>query len=285
MSFLKNERIKENWYRFSQNKTSVIGLIIVLTIIILAIFAPYLTPYPGHRGAQTDFRNTFQSPSRSHIFGTDDVGRDVFTRVIFGFRFSLLLSAIVLIIGVPIGTILGLTAGYFGGRIEMVILRFTDMMLSIPPLVMALSISAVLTPNLRNMMIALGAIWWTWYTRLVRSIVVSIRNENFIKSLKLMGIGHLHIMFKEILPNCISEIMVKVTLDIAFIIQLGAGLSFLGLGAQPPTPALGTMISQGTFHLPTDWWMTVFPALAILLLVFGFNWLGDGLKDMLDVEL
>ncbi|MGM0446206.1 MAG: ABC transporter permease [Bacillota bacterium] len=279
------ENFKKNWYKFYQNKTSVLGLIIVIVIILMAIFAPYVTPYPQQAGVFTDFNNTFNSPQLRNIFGTDEVGRDVFTRVIFGFRFSLILAATVLLIGVPLGTILGITAGYFGGWVEIVIMRFTDMMLSIPPLVMALSISAVLSPNLRNMMIALAAIWWTWYTRLVRSIVVSLRNENFIKALKIMGIGHLHIMFVEILPNCISQILVKMTLDIAFIIQLGAGLSFLGLGAQPPTPALGTMISYGTTHLPTYWWLTVFPALGILFLIFGFNWLADGLKDVLDVEL
>jgi len=279
------DNFKKNWYKFYQNKTSVVGLIIVVTIVLMAIFAPYVTPYPKQAGVFTDFNNTFNSPSLKYIFGTDEVGRDVFTRVIFGFRFSLMLAATVLVIGVPLGTILGIMAGYFGGWVEIVIMRFTDMMLSIPPLVMALSISAVLSPNLRNMMIALAAIWWTWYTRLVRSIVVSLRNENFIKALKIMGIGHFHIMFVEILPNCVSQILVKMTLDIAFIIQLGAGLSFLGLGAQPPTPALGTMISYGTTHLPTFWWLTVFPALGILFLVFGFNWLADGLKDVLDVEV
>ena len=158
-------------------------------------------------------------------------------------------------------------------------MRFTDMMLSIPPLVMALSISAVLTPKLSNTMIALGAIWWTWHTRLVRSIVVSLRNEEYVQACRVMGASHFHIMFKEILPNCVSQIVVKITLDTAFIIQLGAGLSFLGLGA------LGTMISNGTDYLPNEWWLTVFPALGVLILVFGFNWLGDGLKEMFDVEL
>ena len=285
MRFNLIENFQKNWYKFYQNKTSVVGLIIVIAIVLMAIFAPYVTPYPQQAGVFTDFNNTFKSPSFNYIFGTDEVGRDVFTRIIFGFRFSLILAATVLLIGVPLGTILGIMAGYFGGWVEILIMRFTDMMLSIPPLVMALSISAVLSPNLRNMMIALAAIWWTWYTRLVRSIVVSLRNENFIKALKIMGIGDFHIMFVEILPNCVSQILVKMTLDIAFIIQLGAGLSFLGLGAQPPTPALGTMISYGTTHLPTFWWLTVFPALGILFLVFGFNWLADGLKDVLDVEV
>jgi peptide/nickel transport system permease protein len=276
---------KQHWYRFSQKKSSIIGLVMVSVVILLAVFAPYVTPYREHADVFVDFSNTFQSPNLSNWFGTDEVGRDVFTRVIFGFRFSLMLAAVVLSIGVPLGVTFGLVAGYFGGWVETVIMRFTDMMLSIPPLVMALSISAVLTPKLSNTMIALGAIWWTWHTRLVRSIVVSLRNEEYVQACRVMGASHFHIMFKEILPNCVSQIVVKITLDTAFIIQLGAGLSFLGLGAQPPTPALGTMISNGTDYLPNEWWLTVFPALGVLILVFGFNWLGDGLKEMFDVEL
>lgn len=282
---IASRRISQNWYKFSQKKTSIVGLALILIVVFFALFAQVITPYPEHAGVFTDFVNSFQKPSPKYLFGTDEVGRDVFTRTVYGFRFSLLLAFVVLVIGVPMGILFGLLSGYFGGWVETVLMRFTDMVLSIPPLVMALSISAILTPSLSNTMIALGAIWWTWYARLVRSIVVSLREEDFVQACRVMGTSHLHIMFREILPNCVPQLIVKITLDVAFIIQLGAGLSFLGLGAQPPTPALGTMISNGTTYLPTEWWLTVFPALGILILVFGFNWFGDGLKDVLDVEL
>ena len=278
-------RISQNWYKFSQKKTSIVGLALIFIVVFFALFAQVVTPHPEHAGVFTDFVNSFQKPGVEYLFGTDEVGRDVFTRTVYGFRFSLLLAFVVLVIGVPVGVLFGLLSGYFGGWVETVLMRFTDMVLSIPPLVMALSISAILTPSLSNTMIALGAIWWTWYARLVRSIVVSLREEDFVQACRVMGTSHLHIMFREILPNCVPQLIVKITLDVAFIIQLGAGLSFLGLGAQPPTPALGTMISNGTTYLPTEWWLTVFPALGILILVFGFNWFGDGLKDVLDVEL
>lgn len=276
---------RENWYRYSQNKTAVLGLIVVAFVAFVSIAAPWVAPNPRHAGVFVDFRNTFQQPSANYLFGTDEVGRDIFSRVIFGFRFSLGLAAIVLAIGVPIGVVLGLVAGYYGGWVETVIMRFTDMMLSLPPLVMALSISSIMTPSLVNTMLALAVIWWTWYTRLVRSLVVTLRTEEYVQACRIMGVSSFHIMFREILPNCVPQILVKITLDIAFVIQLDAGLSFLGLGAQPPAPALGTMISHGTTHLPTAWWMTVFPALAILVLVFGFNWMADGLKDVFDVDI
>jgi peptide/nickel transport system permease protein len=278
------DRVGRGWYRFRRNPISLAGASMVLLVIILALFAPYITPYPHHAEAFTDFTNAFQLPSRTHWFGTDEVGRDVFTRVIFGYRVSLMMATVVLGLSVPFGVLLGLVAGYFGGRTETVIMRITDIFLALPPLVAALAICSAFTPTIEKAMLAVASIWWTWHCRLVAGITRSLKTEEFVQSSQVIGSGHFRILVKDILPNCASAIMVKITLDAGFVILVGAGLSFLGLGVQPPKPGLGTMISYGSQHLPMKWWPTVFPSLAIFFLILGFNLLGDGLRDMLDVE-
>ena len=281
MNFFKSR----NWYKFSKNPLSVLGLLIVTLIIVMAIFANYLTPYPEHAGPFVDIPNKIKPPSSTYFFGTDKIGRDTFSRIIFGYRTSLILGIIVLCIAVPIGTSLGLVAGYFGGKIDAIIMRITDIFLSIPPLVLALSIMAFLKPTLTNAMIAVSMMWWPWYTRLIYNLTRSIKNEGFVISSRIVGASHFHIIFKEILPNCSASLITKITLDMGFVILIGSSLSFLGLGVQPPTPDLGTMVSQGSKYLPDIWWLSVFPGLAILVIVLGFNLLGDGLKDLFDVEL
>ena len=273
------------WKRFRSRPMSVIGLIIIVLVTLSALFAPVIAPYPGHAGKYTDFGSTLESPSVDHPMGTDHVGRDVLSRVLFGYRLSLMLAVVVLGIGVPVGVLLGLVAGYYGGWTETVIMRITDTALALPPLVMALAITSALQPTLWNAMLAVAALWWTWHTRLVQSIVSSERNEEYVQAAKLAGASAPHIMFREILPNCLSPILVKVTLDAGFVILIGAGLSFIGVGVQPPQPGLGTMVSQGTGYLPDSWWFAIFPGLAIFVLVMGFNMLGDGLRDVFDVEV
>jgi len=277
-------RIGRGWYRFRRNPISLVGGSMVLLVILLATLAPHVTPYPQHAGAFTDFSSTFQSPSRSHWFGTDEVGRDVFSRVIFGYRVSLMMAVVVLGISIPFGVLLGLVAGYFGGWIETVIMRVTDIFLALPPLVMALAICSAFTPTIEKAMLAVASIWWTWHCRLIASITRSLKTEEFVQASQVIGSSHIRILLKDILPNCASAIMVKITLDAGFVILVGAGLSFLGLGVQPPKPGLGTMIAYGSQHLPVKWWLTVFPSFAIFFLILGFNLLGDGLRDMLDVE-
>tara|TARA_B100001057_G_C22687661_1_gene886400 strand:+ start:258 stop:1103 length:846 start_codon:yes stop_codon:yes gene_type:complete len=281
MNFFKSR----NWYKFSKNPLSVLGLLIVTLIIVMAVFANYLTPYPEHAGPFVDIPNKIKPPSSAYFFGTDKIGRDTFSRIIFGYRTSLILGVIVLCIAVPIGTSLGLVAGYFGGKIDAIIMRITDIFLSIPPLVLALSIMAFLKPTLTNAMIAVSMMWWPWYTRLIYNLTRSIKNEGFVISSRIIGASHFHIIFREILPNCSASLITKITLDMGFVILIGSSLSFLGLGVQPPTPDLGTMVSQGSKYLPDIWWLSVFPGLAILIIVLGFNLLGDGLKDLFDVEL
>ena len=261
------------------------GLTILCIIILAAVFAPYITPYPEHAGAFTNFRESSQPPGATYFFGTDTVGRDVFTRVIFGYRFSLVLAVVVLSLSIPPGVIMGLVGGYFqGSRIEIAIMRITDIFLAVPPLVLALAITVMLSPNLFNQMMAISLMWWPWYSRLVYSITTSLRHEYFVREAELTGASKLHILLREILPNCVAPILTKMSLDAGFVITVGASLSFLGLGVQPPKPGLGTMVADGAKRLPAEWWMAVFPALAIVMVILAFNLVGDGLRDTFAVE-
>ncbi len=281
----KAEDYKKAWYKFSRNPLSIAGLVIVIAVVALAILAPYVTPYPHHAEHYVDFANANQPPSLAHPFGTDQFGRDVLTRIIFGFRYSLMMAATVLAIVTPPGVILGLIAGYYRDRwVDTVIMRIADIFVAVPPLVLALAICAVLEPNIFNAMMAVSLMWWPWYTRLVYSMASSLRMEPFVQAAEIIGASKLHIMFKEILPNCLGAILTKVTLDAAWVIILGSALSFVGLGAQPPTPDLGTMLSDGAKYMPTIWWITVFPAIAIAVIVLGFNLLGDGIRDIYAAE-
>lgn len=274
----------QNWYRFSRNPTAVIGATIVVVCVLAAIFAPLITPYPDHVGAVVNFRARHLPPSAEYWFGTDNVGRDIFTRVVFGMRISLLLAVAVLGTAIPVGIFLGLLAGYYGGWVEIVIMRITDIALAIPPLVMALAVAAVLSSNLVYSMMAIAALWWTWHARLVYSMTRQLRSQEFVEAAETLGASKFHILFREILPNCVSAIAVKTSLDCGFVILVGASLSFLGLGIQPPTPDLGTMVASGAAFLPDYWWESVLPGLAILLVALGFNLLGDGLRDLFDVQ-
>jgi peptide/nickel transport system permease protein len=273
-----------NWRRFRRNPTAVIGLAIVVAVVLAALFAPWLAPYPDHVGAVVNFRARHQPPSWHFLFGTDNVGRDILSRILFGYRISLILAATVLSVAVPLGVVLGLVAGYFGGWAETVIMRVTDIALAIPPLVMALAVTTVLTPNLIHSMLAIAALWWTWHTRLIFSITRTLSQQEFVEAARALGASRFHILFRELLPNCASAILVKTSLDFGFVILVGAALSYLGLGVQPPTPDLGTMVAVGADFLPERWWESLIPGLAILFVSLGFNLLGDGLRDLYDVE-
>lgn len=274
-----------NWYKFSRNPISIVGLATVLLVTFVAIFAPWVAPYPEHAIAYVDFDSASQPPSLEHPFGTDVVGRDIMSRIFFGFRFSLLMGVIVLALVVPSGVALGLVAGYNqGSALETVIMRVTDVFLAVPPLILALAITSVLTPNLFNAMLAVSLMWWPWYTRLVYGLASTLRHEFFVSSAEVIGASRSHIMFREILPNCVSPIFTKMSLDMGWVILIGSALSFVGLGVQPPKPGLGTMVAGGAKYLPDQWWISVFPALAIVVLVLGFNLLGDGLRDMFAAE-
>ena len=283
------EGAKRIAYRFKQNPLSLAGLVIILGLVIVAVFAPYIARHPqdaGYMGEPAvDFANRFVEPNLAHPFGTDQAGRDILSRVIFGTRYSLALGLFVLTFAIGVGVPVGLVAGYFGGVVGGVLMRITDVFLSVPPLVLALAVAVPLQPSLRNAMIAIAIVWWPWYARLVYGEVVSVREEQFVEASRGIGAGRIRIMFREILPNVLAPITVKFSLDMGYAILIGAGLGFLGLGAQPPTPEWGTMVAEGRVYLPGQWWYSTFPGLAIFIAVLGFNLLGDGLRDVFDVEV
>jgi len=276
-------------YRFRQNPMSVVGLAIILSFVLIAVFAPWIAPYPsdaGHGGEPAvHFDQKFESPSADHLFGTDQAGRDIFSRVLFGTRLSLKIGVVVLAAAVSIGVPVGLVAGYVGGGVGMTLMRITDVFLSVPPLVLALSVSVALDSSLTNAMLAIAAVWWPWYARLTFGEVLSVKKETYVEASRGIGATSFRTIFRDILPNVLAPITVKMSLDMGYAILVAAALGFLGLGAQPPTPEWGTMVSQGRDYLPGQWWYSTFPGLAIFLIVLGFNFLGDGLRDMFDVEV
>lgn len=279
------KQIKRTSKSFMQNKLSVVGLLMILTLVFAATFAPFIAPYPDDAGPGVHFDRANQPPSLEHPMGTDTTGRDIFSRVLFGARISLMMGAIVLSIAISMGVTLGLVAGYLGGKTNSVIMRTTDIFLAIPPTLLAMAVVAATGASLFNVMVAIAFSWWSWYARLTQGEVLSIKEEEFIESSRALGSNWLRTTFKEVLPNVVSPITVKATLDMGFVILVGAGLSFLGLGAQPPTPTWGAMIAQGRNYVTTSWWIAVFPGLAISFAVLGFNFIGDGLRDAFDVEV
>ena len=281
----RRKNLGRAWFTFSRNPLSVAGLVIVVLVILLALFAPYVTPFPRHAGAFTDFAHAKVAPNAHYVFGTDEIGRDVLTRIVFGLRSSLLMAALVLVLVVPPGVFLGLLAGYFRGTwIDVLIMRVTDVFLAVPPLILALAVASVLSPSLWHGMIAVSLMWWPWYTRLVYGLASQLRNEYFVAAAEVNGASLWHVLFREILPNTVSSVLTKMSLDVAWVIIIGSMLSFVGLGVQPPEPSLGSMVADGARFLPDQWWIAVFPALAIVVVVMGFNLLGDGIRDMFASE-
>jgi peptide/nickel transport system permease protein len=277
--------LKRKWYRFSRSPLSIVGLIIVVASVAIALFAPFIAPYPKSAGTYVDLPDRLKPPSWSHILGTDDLGRDILSRTLFGFQYSLLMAAVVLALVAPPGIVLGLVAGYYRGKWpDTLIMRIADIFIAVPPLVLALAVASVLTPSAFNAMMAVSLMWWPWYTRLTYNTSSALRNEYFVQAAEVMGASPGHIMFNEILPNCLGPILTKLTLDVGWVILLGSALSFVGLGAQDPTPDLGTMVSKGGQYLPQWWWLSIFPALAIVFIILGFNLLGDGVRDMFAEE-
>lgn len=285
----RKPRIRENihrmWYKFSRNILSIIGLILVCVIIFVAILASYISPHPESASSYVNFDEASQPPNIKHLCGTDIIGRDILTRIFFGLRVSLLIAVMVLSIAPFMGVIFGIIAGYFRGTwSDFLIMRFNDVMLAIPPLIMALSLCSLLTPNIFNAMLAITAVWWCFYTRMLYGTVSSIKNKNYIIAADLNGASSLHIILKEILPNCMGQILTKISLDVGWVMIVAASMSYVGLGVQPPTPDLGSMVAEGTSFLPELWWISVFPSLAIILCVLAFNLLGDGIRDVLVSE-
>ncbi|MBO0334604.1 ABC transporter permease [Sneathiella sp. CAU 1612] len=267
---------------FRNNGAAMIGLLIIAGFMFLVIFGPSIVPYPEDALGATHIEQKLQPPSAEHWFGTDEVGNDVFTRVVIGARVSLQIGLIITGISMLIGVPLGIIAGYVGGWVEESIMRITDIFLSIPGLILAIAIVGVLGPGIGNAMLAISLVWWPGYVRLVQAKTLSLKSAIYVDAARSMGASKMRIVFVHILPNCLSPIIVKVSMDMGMAILYAASLGFLGLGAQPPFPEWGAMISVGRNYLPDWWWYSFFPGLAIFLTVLGFNLLGDGLRDILD---
>lgn len=267
---------------FARSASSMLGLALVLAFLVLAAVGPFIVPYPEDARGTVHLEQKLQPPSARHWFGTDEVGDDVYTRVVLGARVSLQVGLIITVMAAAIGVPLGVIAGYVGGFVGESIMRVTDLFLSVPGLVLALAIVGALGPGIVNAMIALSLVWWPGYVRLVQGKTLALRSEVFVEAARAVGTGRLRIIFVHILPNCLSPITVKASMDMGLAIVAAASLGFIGLGAQPPTPEWGAMISHGRNYLPTWWWYSTFPGLFIYLTVLGFNLLGDGLRDILD---
>ncbi|WP_322630874.1 nickel transporter permease [Aedoeadaptatus coxii] len=277
----KQSRIKDLLHIFYKNKMAVAGFIIILAMVIVAVFAPLIATQAPE--AQ-DLAARFQSPSAAHFFGTDNFGRDIFSNVVYGARISLFIGLVATIISVIIGTIIGAVAGFFGGAVDNLMMRLVDIILSIPSLILAIAISAVLGTGLRNLILAVSLSSITNYARIVRASVLSVKEQEYVEAAKIGGASNFRLIFRHILPNCTGPIIVQATLGVGTAILQAASLSFIGLGVQPPTPEWGGMLSQGRSYIRDYPHMTIFPGLAIALTIFSLNLFGDGLSDTLDVK-
>lgn len=268
--------------RFKKNKRAIVGLIIVFIFLVVSLLAPWIAPYSPF---EQNMDNLLEPPSIKHLFGTDQFGRDVLSRIIYGARISLMIGIVGVGIAIIIGVSLGTLAGYFGGKVDSFIMRIMDIFMAFPGFLLALGIISILGPSMFNVMIAIGAFSIPVFARIMRSSVISIINKEFVEAAKSLGGGSLFIIFKHIIPNSIAPIIVLSTMRIATAILTASGLSFLGLGAQPPTPEWGAMLSEGREYIRTATHLSTIPGLVIMFVVIGFNMFGDGLRDALDPQM
>lgn len=269
-----------------RNPVSLTSLLIVISFVILGIIAPYILPYPEDAwGLKYRIKKRFLPPSPEHPFGTDALGRDVLSRVLLGARFSLIIAIGVVGLALLIGIIIGVLAGYYGGIISTILMRITDMFLAFPPLLLAIALAATLGRGLLNLIIALAISWWPWYARLVYIQTNSIKNMPYVDAARIAGVSGFRIMLRHILPNSLTPTIVQAALDMGSAILEAAGLSFLGVGINPPTPEWGLLISEGWQSINRAWWIAVFPGIAILIVVMGFNLLADALRESADPRL
>jgi len=274
------------WKDFSRhilrNRLSLVGLILILALLVVAAVGPYVAPYGPY---VTDPLNKLQGPSGTHPFGTDNLGRDLLTRILYGARISVTIAIIVLVVSGGLGTMIGIVSGYFGGGVDNLLMRITDLFLAFPRLILAMAIAAALGRDLRNVVLAVAFTSWTIFARLARGQALAVKQQDYVEAARATGASRRRILFVHVLPMCISPVIIQGTIAMGGIILTVAGLGFIGFGAQPPTPEWGVMVSDGRNYLPTAWWACVFPGLAILFTVLGFNLLGDGIRDILDPRM
>ncbi|MFN4101447.1 MAG: ABC transporter permease [Pararhodobacter sp.] len=269
-------------FRFRQSKLSMLGAVMVALVLFFTLFGGVLAPYPEHVAGGVNTAARFMPPSLAHPFGTNELGQDVLSLVMAGTTVSVMAGFGVVLIGALIGTLVGAIAGFAGGWIDEVLMRFTDLTLTIPSLILAMAIAAALGPGFTNMVIAIALSWWPGYARLVRGEVLAVREEVYVTAARAIGASPRRVLFRHILPNVTSPIIVKMSLDMGFAILTVAGLGFIGIGVRPPTPEWGTLLSISRSYMPDFWWTAMAPGMAMFLAVFGFNLLGDGLRDILD---
>jgi peptide/nickel transport system permease protein len=271
------------WAR--RDRVAGIALVVILLLVVAVLLAPLLSPYPAQGRGTPDITNKFLGPSWEHPFGTDNLGRDVLSRVLFGGRISLLMGIGVVILAAVIGVPLGALAGYVGGRLDELIMRITDVFLAFPPLLLAIAVAAALGASVTNAIVAIAVSWWPWYARIARGQAASLRHRNFVDAARAMGVPDRVIVRRHVMPHLLTPVLVQATLDVGSAILTGAALSFIGLGVQPPLTDWGLMVSNGRIYFMNQWWFALFPGLAIFVTVMGLNLLGDSVRDLIDPRL
>lgn len=273
------QRMAFGWLELMANRLAIIGMVIITVLVLMAVFAPVIATHdPGIQ----NLRGALQPPSLQNWFGTDEYGRDVWSRIVYGSRITLYIVALVTVTVAPLGLIVGAVSGYFGGFVDMAVMRITDLFLAFPSLILTLAFVAVLGPGLEQAVLAIALTGWPSIARLARAETMTVRDADYIAALRLQGASHARIIFGSILPMCLPSVIVRQTLGMASIILTAAGLGFLGLGAQPPAPEWGAMTSTGRQYMLESWWVVTFPGLAIMIVSLAFNLFGDGLRDVLD---
>ncbi len=270
------------WYSFLKNKMAITGGIVVILLFIVSIFASWIAPYDPNA---INLQKVLLSPSLDHIFGTDQLGRDVFSRMVWGAGISLKVGFVATGVSICIGVILGALAGYYGKWVDTLIMRFVDIMLCFPAFFLILAVIAILEPSIWNIMIVIGLTSWMGITRLVRADFISLKERDFVQAARVIGASDLRIIFRHILPNAMASVLVAATLGVAGAILTESALSFLGIGVQPPTPSWGNILTAGKNNIDIAWWLSLYPGLAILITVLGYNLLGEGIRDSLDPRL
>jgi peptide/nickel transport system permease protein len=278
----KIKSFRESVFLLFRNRLTAAAMVVLLLIILVALFAPYIIPYPEHISDAVNMQEKFLAPNAEHPFGTDELGRDIFSRVLYGSRISLTTAIIAVVLSLVIGVPLGAIAGTIGGAVDEIIMRVTDVFLSFPPLLLAIVFVSTLGPSLNNAIAAIALSWWPWYTRLVRGQAISLKERKFVQAAETIGTPRMKIIMRHIVPNTISPVIVQASMDMGGVILTVASLSFLGLGAQAPQPEWGLMINVSKNYFPDIWWYSVFPGLAIFITVLAFNLIGDGIREILD---
>lgn len=273
------QRVALGFLELLANRLAVIGMIIIFLLIIMAIFAPWIAT---HEPNIQNLRNALQPPSAANWFGTDEYGRDIYSRIVYGSRITLYIVALVTVTVAPLGLIIGAVSGYFGGIIDIAVMRITDLFLAFPTLILTLAFVAVLGPGLEQAVLAIALTGWPGIARLARAETMTVRDADYIAALRLQGASNVRIIFGSIMPMCLPSVIVRQTLAMASVILTAAGLGFLGLGAQPPSPEWGAMMSTGRQYMLDSWWVVTFPGLAIMIVSLAFNLFGDGMRDVLD---